>query len=192
MPRNNKKYSVPHHATAASNEPNATTAAPTVSHSTQSDDEGNVIVELEIQSHADENNSGSGVHEIPEEVELETNTNNTNDPRSEHLADIALLSTPELHESDAAAAAEAASAPDSASIPPNDATPPHATAPTPTPTPTTTSTVAEDVNVDSAPPKSGFFRSICRCFKGMCSLMCFSCCCCRRRRRGSVEIPNET
>ena len=165
MPRHGKKYFVPpHNATAASNESNATTAAPTVSHSTQSDDEGNVIVELEIQSHAGENNSGSGVHEIPEEVELETNTNNTNDPRSdEHLADIALLSTPELHESDAtagagaAAAAEAASAPDSASIPPNDATPPHATAPTPTPTTTSTSTVAEDVNVDSAPRNPDFF-----------------------------------
>lgn len=183
MPRHGKKYSVPHNATAAYNESNATTPAPTVSHFTQSDDEGNVIVELEIQSHDGENISGSGVHEIPEEVELEPNTNNTNtnNPRSEpHIVDITPLSTPELlHVSGAGAGPESASAPDSA-------TPPHATAPTPT----TTSTISEDVNVDSAPPKSGFFRSICRCFKGMCSLMC--CCCCRRRRRGSVEIPNET
>jgi hypothetical protein len=76
--------------------------------------------------------------------------------------------------------------------------------PTATPTATATSTAtqdtdaiaptpatAEDVNV--APnQRSGFFRSICRCFKGMCSLLSRSCCCCcRRKRRGSVQLPNE-
>ena len=51
----------------------------------------------------------------------------------------------------------------------------------------------QDVNV--APnPKPGFFRSVCRCFKNICTLMCFSCgggCCCRRKRKGSVQLPNE-
>ena len=44
-----------------------------------------------------------------------------------------------------------------------------------------------DINVapNSAPPKYGCLRSLWQCFKGACTLMC--CCCCRRRRRNTTS-----
>ena len=196
MPRNGKRYSVPHHASNVSNNAAiATTTASTVSHFTQSDDEGNVIIEVGIQPHA----VGCGVvPEIPE-VEPDTNiliiTHPLQSQSDELTTSIALdgvaigvtldekpvSSAPEITtaieiESNLTTTVTATAAAAAAAAATATAT---ATA-TPTPTPTATAT---------ATASSGFFRSLCRCFKGVCRLMC--CCCCCRRRRGSVQIPNE-
>ena len=51
---------------------------------------------------------------------------------------------------------------------------------------------AADINVapNSAPPKYGCFRSMWKCFKGACILMC--CCCCRRRRRRDTSTSSSS
>lgn len=174
MPRNSKKYSVPH----------VTTTAPTVSHVTQSDDEGNVIVELDVRNE----DVRSGVPEIPE-VESDANPDSHTTLQPDSSGELTGLAPVAGDETGSDAAHNEKQSPEiTAAIQLESNAPPVVAAPAAAANPTTTSTVAEDVNVDSTPPKSGFFRSICRCFKNMCSLMCFSCCCCcRRRRRGSTE-----
>jgi hypothetical protein len=201
MPRNHsKKYSVPNqnhdHSPAATtnnvvNVVSSTASAPGVSHFTQSDDEGNVIVELEFKPQNDD----VLVHEIPEETEIDTPTVASIgiapllSPDSGSNSEPVSITVVETESATAVSVTEPAvtvttvpalTEPSIPSVPPVPSVP-------------SVTATAEDVTV--APnQKPGFFRSVCRCFKNMCSLLCFSscCCCCHRKRRGSVQIPTET
>jgi len=240
MPRNNaKKHSNPVISNKADS--NASNAGATISHFTQSDDEGNVIIELDLRPHNEKC--------IPEvEPELASSSSHVTativaaDATATVLADAAtvvaddattttttattVIDVPARHidfESSQQSVFASMSSPEL--LPGSDADNNNAVAVVgvvaivgdssdsdsdrDTGKNTSVTSAAhnplqnpdlQDVNV--APnPKPGFFRSVCRCFKNICTLMFFSCgggggggcggCCCRRKRKGSVQLPNE-
>ena len=127
----------------------------------QSDDEGNVIIEV-----SDAFTPLTTFANVPEGSEVDSGS------PAAAATDADATDADATSDDVAAAAAAAATA---------------AAATTTATTATVNTDAAADINVapNSAPPKYGCLRSLWQCFKGACTLMC--CCCCRRRRRNTTS-----
>lgn len=210
MPRNNAKKHSPANSTKATSD--ASNAGATISHFTQSDDEGNVIIELDIRPHNEEcsNHDISDIPEVEPEsassasatvvVDVPTAATTVVDVPALHIdfessqSVFASMSSPELlpssdaHNNAVAVVSVAIVHDSSDSVHNKDAEKNASVASSAAHNNPEQNSDLKDINIapSATSTKSGFFSSLCRCFKGMCNLMCFSCCCCRRRRWGST------
>ena len=132
----------------------------------QSDDEGNVIIEV-----SDAFTPLTTFVNVPEGSEVDSGS-----PPVSAAATDANATDADTNATSHDVAAAATTADDVA-----------ATAAATTTDNNTDAAATADINVapNSAPPKYGCLRSLWQCFKGACTLMC--CCCCRRRRRNTTS-----